>query len=167
MNLDRKLGKKNEQILCRVIASYFIAKKIELSITDIGFLADDIQNAFPLENPTTYFNKISKKGPLYDKYHNSLKLFRSGSSSAPSSKKAKLSNHNQDEKNDKHYNEEEVYSHDFVKSAFNNIDMTIILDHWKRSSKLRVDYLRKNKNISLTAIYPAIKRPDGYILVSS
>ena len=74
-------------------------------------------------------------------------------------------NHDEETRNVQYYNEDEIQSNDFVKSVSSNFDLDIFVNHWIRSSKIRIDYLRRNKNVSMASIYEAIKRPDGYILV--
>jgi len=163
MDIEKKLDKKSESLVCHVITSYFITNKVELSLADISFLADEIEKSFPLERASSYFDKSTKRGPLYDKYHNLLRSVRNAYSS---SKKIKLMKHDEATRKIQSYSEDEVQSNDFVKTASNNNDMDIFTNHWTRSSKIRIDYLRRNKDVSVTSIYQVLKRPDGYILVS-
>lgn len=164
MNIDRKIDTKSELLVCQTIASFFISNKVELSMNDIIFLAEQIEESFIHEVSTSYFDKKTKRGPLYDKYHNSLRSVRAHMPNS-SSKKAKLDN-NTATTSKQFYDEEEVQSNDFVKVASNNIDMDIFVQHWIKSSKIRTEHFRRNRDLLFTSMYPLLKRPDGYILVS-
>ncbi|KAL7024906.1 hypothetical protein ACKWTF_013246 [Chironomus riparius] len=166
MDIDRKLDKKSESLVCQVITSYFISNKVELSLVDISFLADEIETSFPHEKSSSYFDKATKRGPLYDKYHNLLRSVRNAYSSTSGCKKIKLKKDDKVTRKVQSYSEDEIQSNDFVKTSSNNIDWDIYMNHWIRSSKIRIDYLRRNRDISVTSIYQALKRPDGFILIN-
>ncbi|KAG5685150.1 hypothetical protein PVAND_014342 [Polypedilum vanderplanki] len=65
------------------------------------------------------------------------------------------------------FDEQEISSNDFVKSIPANIDYNSLIDHWKKSSKIRLKTFKEaSQKTDLAKLYRALERPDGYMLIS-
>lgn len=183
---SRPLSDAHRKELKTLVLGHFFAKKERLTTNDIHNLSKDIVELFPLENITSYYNPITKAGPLYHEYHNKAKPLRK-SNLFPTFKKSTKKNVDRTEEGDvvesvepvvigndivaHEENHDEAISDDLVKVVTSSMDLQDLKQHWRNSSKLRTI---KIKNIPETAKittilkeYPVYKRADGYAFVSA
>uniref|UniRef100_A0A336LZG8 CSON008941 protein n=1 Tax=Culicoides sonorensis TaxID=179676 RepID=A0A336LZG8_CULSO len=75
-NKEVPLTKEESKQLRTFILDYFLKKGRQLSSVDINRLSESIQCFLPAENKNYYFDATTRKGLLYQDYHNKAKKLR-------------------------------------------------------------------------------------------
>ncbi|KAG5677127.1 hypothetical protein PVAND_006909 [Polypedilum vanderplanki] len=157
------LIERNE--LISIIVSSILSKRNNILKNEIRNLASMIISEFPNEDISSYINETTGFGNLYYKFNNEKKALKNnGSSTVLRKRKHKEITL---ETTEESFDEQEILSNDFLKSILANIDYNSLIDHWKKSSKIRLQIFKEaSQKTDLAKIYRALERPDGYMLVS-
>jgi hypothetical protein len=161
------LDAETRSILIKLINADCAAKASVMGIEQIRDVVTQIIEIFPLESADVYFKHVNGKasGALYTAHNNMLKKLRAEKLIEPSRKRKREATDRQNAQVD-NFSQEEHSSNDFVQKSAANINTDILKDHWVKSSRVRLDTFRKQKDECITKQYRALQRPDAYILVS-
>lgn len=141
--IDRasQLKRSAEIELCDLICAYFFTAHQTLTIKQLKAIAEDIEFTFPKELSSTFYskNEVKHSGILYDKYNNKLKLLRNNQLMPGSSRERKVQEVIDSTSKKVEYSSEELSSNEFVKYTAANIEFSMVENHWRRSSRIRID----------------------------
>ncbi|KAG5675524.1 hypothetical protein PVAND_005420 [Polypedilum vanderplanki] len=84
---SKKMSVKQQEQFMSLICSYYLKRNIDIKLKDIDELSKIINDEFPMEPVSAYFNKETRTGPLYTKLNNMKSLLRSKHLLPPSRKR--------------------------------------------------------------------------------
>lgn len=162
--------------LRHILIGYFLDSQVTLVKKEIEALSQEIASTFPNEDASAYFNSTTKHGPLYIDHNNRVQMMRKlnilpQSDIKKTKKRGHLEMETSSEENQKYEaSEVELLSDEMVKVGAGSMELQTFMQHWKSSSKLRLQKIKALKpGMQITSIlteYQAYKRGDGSALVS-
>lgn len=146
-----------------LIVAHLLRNKYEMKKIQFCEISKQIEASFPNEKLSSYADSKTGAGTLYFKYNYKLKNLRDVDEIKKSNKKRREQKEVVEMTS---FNETEETSDEFVKLIQMDIDVTTLQNHWRNSSRVRLESFKNlAEGKSFSEIYKVLNRPDGFILV--
>ncbi|KAG5672985.1 hypothetical protein PVAND_003069 [Polypedilum vanderplanki] len=152
--------------IAKILHDVPTANKIALGVTQVSAISKQICSLYSRETIEEYFGYVNGKysGAFYTAHNNMLKKLHS-ENLIPSRKRKRESKIVDQILPETLFTSDELASNEFVKRSTANIDTKILIDHWRKSSKLRLEAFKNEKSSTVLSQYRALQRPDAIILI--